>query len=489
MKTKTRIGSRTSGKTSDVPPEQPLVRHYTSKDYDDAALALKNAIKEDDGVLASTTLKKAQAISEKLYRRLLENTMESGRSGENVLHEATREGAGQVVESLVTGGADVHCFNKDQEMAIHIAADKNFPDIIRTLVTTGGSGADSRGPFERTPLLIAATQGHKDSVEALIQLGCNVNLKASDKEHNVTALHLAAYFGHFDVCQMLIESNADLEAADRHGDRPLHSAARNGMKDCVRLLIQSGANKDSVGFNGRTAFHHAINCGHIDVIRELIHLGIDINAKNNQDKLERTPLHLAVGKKRMDVVKILIDAKVAWLRPDANGDTAFHLAASKGYTGIVDLFLESGLGVETKNIINGWTPLHSAAAAGQTTCMMMLMKRGAEIDFQSSETLETPLGVAIKKGHVEAARMLMQSGASMLIADENGDRPLQLAAVNNQASAIRMLIDSFGANVDARGMDQRTPLHEAARYDKTHAVKALLERMANLELKEVCWPP
>ncbi|XP_064596705.1 oxysterol-binding protein-related protein 1-like [Liolophura sinensis] len=45
-----------------------------------------------------------------------------------------------------------------------------------------------------------------------------------------SALHLAAYFGHCDVVDLLAQAGADVNIVNRVGDTPLHQAAFTGRK-------------------------------------------------------------------------------------------------------------------------------------------------------------------------------------------------------------------------------------------------------------------
>lgn len=56
-----------------------------------------------------------------------------------------------------------------------------------------------------------------------------------------TPLHWAASYGHKDVAELLINKGADVNAKDDLGGTPLHFATSNGYKDVAELLINNGA--------------------------------------------------------------------------------------------------------------------------------------------------------------------------------------------------------------------------------------------------------
>ena len=51
-----------------------------------------------------------------------------------------------------------------------------------------------------------------------------------------TALIEAAFFGHDNCVQLLLDSGADVNARTTHGNTALSAAARRGHLDCVKIL-------------------------------------------------------------------------------------------------------------------------------------------------------------------------------------------------------------------------------------------------------------
>lgn len=60
-----------------------------------------------------------------------------------------------------------------------------------------------------------------------------------------TPLHLAALQGHMKLVKLLENSGADVNAADEHGMAPLHKAAVQGHADTVQELLAHGARIDA----------------------------------------------------------------------------------------------------------------------------------------------------------------------------------------------------------------------------------------------------
>ena len=52
-----------------------------------------------------------------------------------------------------------------------------------------------------------------------------------------TPLHSAAFWGRYEIAQLLINAGADVNAQDDQGSTPLHEAARLGRVKLAQLLL------------------------------------------------------------------------------------------------------------------------------------------------------------------------------------------------------------------------------------------------------------
>ncbi len=77
-----------------------------------------------------------------------------------------------------------------------------------------------------------------------------------------TALHLAAYGGHFEIARLLLDRGAAVNSMSACEETPLHCAASGGYVDCARLLLERGADVHAVVANLFTPLHDAAYEGH-----------------------------------------------------------------------------------------------------------------------------------------------------------------------------------------------------------------------------------
>lgn len=97
----------------------------------------------------------------------------------------------------------------------------------------------------------------------------------------------------------------------------------------------------------------------------------------------------------------------------------------------------------------------------------------------TNSTDETPLMMAALRGAIEPARRLIERGARV---DRAGWTPLHYAASGPSVAMVKLLLDR-GAPVDARSPNGTTPLMMASRYGVEEAAVLLLERGADVSLR------
>jgi len=125
-----------------------------------------------------------------------------------------------------------------------------------------------------------------------------------DWELKLKPLHVAAWRGHGEVVELLVDKGANLDAQDKLGWTALQRAADNGHGEVVKLLVEKGANLEAQDTYGRTALHLAAQGGHGEVVKLLVEKGANLEA---QDTYGRTALHLAAQGGHGEVVKLLVE--------------------------------------------------------------------------------------------------------------------------------------------------------------------------------------
>jgi ankyrin repeat protein len=152
----------------------------------------------------------------------------------------------QIVALLLEHGATLDLFS-----AVAIGDEAQ----VRQLLKQDPKSANARGPDGYPALHFAVGMNDKPIVEALLGAGGDVDIR-NEAEYTgtagETALHCAAFWGHFEVAKLLIDRGADVNALTQEKGTPLHDAARMCNAKVARLLLDSGANRDARDKDGQT---------------------------------------------------------------------------------------------------------------------------------------------------------------------------------------------------------------------------------------------
>jgi len=174
------------------------------------------------------------------------------RHGFSWLQVATTKGATDIVDLLISYGADVNAQEECQGLTpLHIAAQRGHIDIIRRLINARAT--IKKDAFEKIPLHSAAE--NKDTTGMAILLESYSHFIDSVDEVGNTPLIIAANNGNVEVCQQLISAGANInkQACFDSNFSALHWAYFNEHSELIDLLESHGADQHSRDNSGCTA--------------------------------------------------------------------------------------------------------------------------------------------------------------------------------------------------------------------------------------------
>ena len=278
-----------------------------------------------------------------------------------------------------------------------------------------------------TPLLLAAREGHAESVRALLDAGADVNqVSAGDK---TSPLLIATINGQFDLAMLLLAKGADPQAAAENNATPLYGAlncewapkalypqprAQVNQKttylDLMKALLDKGADPNirlnkkiwysgysfdlsGVDETGATPFWRAAYASDVDAMKMLVAYGADPNIRTKR---------IAGRPRAGDVDRDVTD--VSGLPPVPVGGpavTPLQAAAGVGYgegfAANSHRFAPVGMLAAAKYLIEelhvdvnafdheGNTALHHAAARGDVEMIQYLVSKGADVKAVTRE--------------------------------------------------------------------------------------------------------
>jgi ankyrin repeat protein len=154
-------------------------------------------------------------------------------------------------------------------------------------------------------LLDAAQNNDCLMITQLLNEGADINI--SESIGGSTALMIAAYYGHQEAVQCLLNNpNIVIDQQDYNGRTALMFAAAEDKCPIIQNLLKHGADCNIADSAGDTALMITVSKENIDAVQSL--LSCKNIAINQQDDQGSTALLLAIYKKNKLIIKLLLDA-------------------------------------------------------------------------------------------------------------------------------------------------------------------------------------
>ncbi|KAJ5413680.1 hypothetical protein N7509_000307 [Penicillium cosmopolitanum] len=323
-------------------------------------------------------------------------------SYEHPLFIATRKGSKEMVQILISYGANLHIRNRKGQSLLHQAAMKGHGDVLKMILgynMISISTADVRGT---TALHLAAKYGHKSIVKILLAFpGIEINTRDTDES---TPLCIAVRGNQQSVAlQILSEESADINAFCRHRQTALHYAVRNGNILLVCVLLDFKKLDPNVRDRcGWTPLVYAALIGSLRLLEVLLtRPDIALNVRN------ASPIFYACEKGNLEIVRRLLDRNDMDVNKPVWNKSPLYIAIENGHIEIARLLIDQGNGID----------VNSATLLGSTA-----------------------LSVAALNGHLEIVELLLQDERLNCKAENNfGETALQLAAREGHEAIVRSL--------------------------------------------------
>jgi ankyrin repeat protein len=306
---------------------------------------------------------------------------------------------------------------------LHDAARKGDVARIQELVTKEGVDLDATDPAGMTALHYAALGGNEDVVQRLCDLGAQTDLQNSRR---MTPAFLAAMRGHNGIVKLLLDKGADI----RYLEMAALTAAYNRNKELLEILLHHGMDANVRPMHQMTPLHAAANFGLVDWAEMLVEHGADVNAR---EKAGRTALLIsAVSREESpEFISCLLQHGADPNIPDSVGRSPLLAAAANGYSAVARILIENGAALDYRDPNTGCTALHVASGGGFSDLVKMLLDRGLGDDAPDTGG-RTALDYARRYGNDSCAKLLAASVGSAG-ADETAPPAAGVTAATGQA--------------------------------------------------------
>ncbi|KAG5757504.1 hypothetical protein H9Q72_014355 [Fusarium xylarioides] len=358
------------------------------------------------------------------------------KSGGTPLIWAARAGSEGVIEHLIHHGAKVNMSEYSGFTPLRVSRIESH-DAAKKLLLKAGARMDSSNSVLDSSLHEAARRGyHRRIIASLGRTRANIDEK---DDLGRTPLILAAREGHMDTAWLLCKYGADVEAFDHSNYTPLMTASDQGRTSMVTMLIRFGANVLASDIEGNTSMSLASRKGHIGTVACLCNRNAPVNQPNNSGE---TPLILAANGSHTDMAKELVDAGADINASDNKGFTPLIMAAGQGDVETVRLLVEHKAQLDSTSR-GAPAALIEAAKGGHEAVVEVLLEEGATIEAIDIGG-ETALVHSVRRNNEAVVALLLQVGAYAQAEDEYGEACLMIA-VRNKSKAIMDLLTQYGA--------------------------------------------
>ncbi|GAB6022752.1 hypothetical protein CHUAL_006847 [Chamberlinius hualienensis] len=390
---------------------------------------------------------------------------------------------------------------KKSETILYTAVNENNCAIVRLLgQCLKGSKLllplVTAAPNFKLPVLhLAAKSGNAKMVDILVN-DFKVNVNSVD-DSGYTPLHISVINNNLDVVKILIKKyNANLHAINNNGCTPLHEAAISNSPKMVHFLLNNCSSNMLLQFNNATSSNQETLNKHKEIVKLIIQNYIGYATATDGD----TPLHMAVIRNNIKLIKILIDNYDADVDSSNNdGRTPLHEAVINNNIAIVTMLIEDFQANVDAVDINGNTPLHWSVMINSLEMFTLLSHRFNANVYTVDNERCTLLHLAAARCDKEISRensildneqiirkLVTNFHLDVDAKNSDGCTPLHLAAGGNNKEVVKMLIREYNAHVNVVDKDGQTPLHLAAFANNTEIVDMLVDGFnADIKIKDV----
>ncbi len=293
---------------------------------------------------------------------------------------AIASGMDKCVVALVELGANIFAVNASGNSAIHIAAEKNQPEIIQLLIHSGESVNRRVRARHITPLHSAVASRAISSVITLLYHGADINAKTSSASGNQTPLEYAQELSMFKSMDYIIKL---LEKA-QNGEQPLKPISLAEVEKCIRMVYQGQVEEllQFINEHNEVAYstlewpfiHHVVQAKCAPVLRRVLELGVDPFVESPDGV---NTLHRAAYSTEPEMIEILLEFSpdmVNQIHFNYEHGSAMHVAVRSRNVRNVIALLKHGMHPQHMYNANGVTPTHLAAVMNDLPILKVILE-------------------------------------------------------------------------------------------------------------------
>ena len=446
--------------------------------------------------------------------------------GYQPLHLAARGGHADVVTALLAANAEATAPTTTGATALHFAAAAGSAPAASALIDAGAA-VDAREPqWGQTPLMFAAAAGRTDVVRVLAARGADLSLAAKVVDVSARNREDGAESGVRNQRVAALQRERAAQLAKIAGSAGVASAAR-----APRAGADDGGEPEPVGYadlvgshGGLTALLLAVRDARRETALALLDLGADINQVSAGDRT--SPLLMATINGHFDLAATLLERgsdvhlasdagatplygvlNMQWAPKARHPQPAYYMQQTVDYLDLVERFLKAGADVNARLSKTLWyttynrdllgvdrtgaTAFWLAAYTLDIPAMTLLLRYGADPDIRTAKVPERyeEGGPDPSLPDRSGLAAIPWSGPAVAAIHAASGVGYGLGFAGNThrhvpegwVPAVQFLVETLGADVNARDHNGYTPVHHAASRGDVALINYLVSKGADVK--------
>eukprot|EP00485_Elphidium_margaritaceum_P003304 CAMPEP_0202692844 /NCGR_PEP_ID=MMETSP1385-20130828/7122_1 /ASSEMBLY_ACC=CAM_ASM_000861 /TAXON_ID=933848 /ORGANISM="Elphidium margaritaceum" /LENGTH=1923 /DNA_ID=CAMNT_0049348441 /DNA_START=155 /DNA_END=5926 /DNA_ORIENTATION=+ len=314
---------------------------------------------------------------------------------------------------------------RDGITPLMLAAREGKKACLSALLQSGHPDLDKADTADRTPIMHAAYRGEAECVARLLKAGASTDVETVD---GTTLLMAACYGGLDEFAKYLCEHGAEVNAVNENGFSPLLFASSEGYQDVVNVLLNHNASIEVESRGGLTPLMSGCSGGLHEMVLYVL-ARINRSDMDKKDENGWTALMHAVACGHEKCAAILLKAGASVVSVGDDGYSLLSIAIMSNLTWMVRHILdvirkqitldnkkEIFTMFNTRETTNGFSCIHEACGIGADKCLSLLLEYndkyfdGNMLRFNLPDLNgRTPLMIACLNAHVQCIQLLMDS--------------------------------------------------------------------------------
>ncbi|XP_074096259.1 uncharacterized protein LOC141525608 [Cotesia typhae] len=324
----------------------------------------------------------------------------------DLIYQEMRE---KIMQGLMSVNTRYPGTSEDNPTVLQLALSRYDPELINYLLDNNVNVNMTSKSYE--PALNLAIRNYSsDLVYRLLQIGADVNIQSVFEEtaYQYTTIHSAVSEEIKEIMEQLLKNQRG--DSIHLGDKGYFIAMGYENFNPYERVLDPGIDISPIR-NVLSPLHLAIEKNHIRVIKYLIDHGANVNVICD----DKTPLYVAVENKNKEIVKLLLKNR-AKVNIKTKPWPLVQLASNSSNYGILRMLLDVGADVDS--ISYGTTTLFKAVNSGDVHMTEFLINHGANPDAQNNS--KNILQVAVKSEQSTLVNCLLNSGVDVNFCNSNG---------------------------------------------------------------------